>query len=86
MQYMGYRPHMSATSKSAGSNARKRGYSMRSSTKDSIEGAARTAAGIIKEETGKALGNVDLQEEGDADQFVGNAQQSIGKIKKALGS
>jgi uncharacterized protein YjbJ (UPF0337 family) len=65
---------------------RKRASPMKSSTKDSIEGAARTAAGIIKEETGKALGNADLQAEGDADQFVGNAQKSIGRIKKALGS
>jgi uncharacterized protein YjbJ (UPF0337 family) len=59
---------------------------MKSSTQDSIEGAARSAAGIIKEETGKLLGNAELEYEGDADQFVGNAQKSIGKIKKALGS
>jgi uncharacterized protein YjbJ (UPF0337 family) len=83
---MCYRLHMSATKESASSNIRKRGHGMKSSTKDSIEGAARTAAGIIKEETGKAMGNTDLQEEGDADQFVGNAQKSIGRIKKALGS
>jgi len=77
---------MYANNESSKSSMRKRASSMKSSTKDSIEGAARTAAGIIKEETGKALGNTDLQEEGDADQFVGNAQKSIGKIKKALGS
>ncbi len=61
-------------------------HALKSSTQDSIEGAARAAAGIIKEETGKLMGNVELQEEGDADQFVGNAQKSIGKIKKALGA
>jgi uncharacterized protein YjbJ (UPF0337 family) len=59
---------------------------LKSSTRDSIEGSARTAAGIIKEEAGKAMGNLELQGEGDADQFVGNAQKSIGKLKKALGS
>jgi uncharacterized protein YjbJ (UPF0337 family) len=59
---------------------------LKSSTQDSIEGAARTAAGIIKEETGKLMGNLELQEEGNADQFVGNAQKSIGRIKKILGS
>jgi uncharacterized protein YjbJ (UPF0337 family) len=77
---------MYANKESTNSNMRKRGHGMKSSTMDSIEGAARTAAGIIKEETGKAMGNTELQEEGDADQFVGNAQKSIGKIKKALGS
>jgi uncharacterized protein YjbJ (UPF0337 family) len=59
---------------------------MRSSARDEIEGAARTAAGIIKEETGKALKNPELQAEGDADQFVGSAQTGIGKIKRALGA
>jgi uncharacterized protein YjbJ (UPF0337 family) len=58
---------------------------LKSSTKDSIEGAARSAAGIIKEETGKRMGNLELQAEGAADLFVGNAQKSIGKFKKALG-
>jgi uncharacterized protein YjbJ (UPF0337 family) len=65
---------------------RKTSGTLKSSTQDSIEGAARSAAGIIKEETGKKMGNLELQGEGDADQFVGNAQKSIGKIKKALGS
>jgi uncharacterized protein YjbJ (UPF0337 family) len=65
---------------------RARPGALKSSTQDSIEGAARTAAGIIKEETGKLMGNVELQEEGEADQFVGNAQKGIGKIKKALGA
>jgi uncharacterized protein YjbJ (UPF0337 family) len=68
------------------SKSQTRPAELKSSTKDGIEGAARTVAGIIKEETGKALKNPELQAEGDADQFVGNAQKSIGKIKKALGS
>lgn len=59
---------------------------IKSSSRDEIEGAARTASGIIKEETGKALDNPELQAEGNADQFVGNTQKSIGKIKKALGA
>jgi uncharacterized protein YjbJ (UPF0337 family) len=59
---------------------------IKSSARDEIEGAARTASGIIKEETGKALKNIELQAEGDADQIVGNTQTSIGKIKKALGA
>jgi uncharacterized protein YjbJ (UPF0337 family) len=68
------------------SSKRNNSGALKSSARDSIEGAARSAAGIIKEETGKFMGNVELQEEGAADQFVGNAQKSIGKIKKALGA
>jgi uncharacterized protein YjbJ (UPF0337 family) len=58
---------------------------IKSSTRDEIEGSARTTAGIIKEETGKTLENPELQAEGNADQFVGSTQKTIGKIKKALG-
>jgi uncharacterized protein YjbJ (UPF0337 family) len=72
--------------KAAKSKTRAKSGDMKSSTRDGIEGTARTMAGIIKEETGKRLENPELQAEGDADQFVGNAQKSIGKIKRALGS
>jgi uncharacterized protein YjbJ (UPF0337 family) len=58
----------------------------KSSAEDEIEGNARLAAGIIKEETGKALKNAELIAEGLADQFVGNTQKSIGRIKAALGT
>jgi uncharacterized protein YjbJ (UPF0337 family) len=70
----------------AGPERRPKSGGLKSSTKDKIEGTARTAAGIIKEETGKATDNPELRHEGVADQFVGNTQKSIGKIKKALGS
>ena len=59
---------------------------LKSSARDNIEGSAIMAAGIIKEETGKALGNPGLRAEGNADQLVGKVQKSIGKIKKALGN
>jgi uncharacterized protein YjbJ (UPF0337 family) len=65
---------------------RSRAKTLKSSTRDEIEGNARLAAGIIKEETGKALKNAELVAEGIADQFVGNAQKSIGRIKAALGT
>jgi uncharacterized protein YjbJ (UPF0337 family) len=67
------------------SNPARRG-ALKSSSQDAIEGTARNVAGIVKEETGKITGNLELQGEGAADQFVGNAQKSIGRIKKALGS
>jgi uncharacterized protein YjbJ (UPF0337 family) len=59
---------------------------LKSSTKDHLEGTARTVAGILKEETGKSVGNPELEAEGDADQFVGFAQQKIATIKEAFGN
>jgi uncharacterized protein YjbJ (UPF0337 family) len=77
---------VSAASKSPSPKRRPKPGDLKSSTKDKIEGTARTIAGIIKEETSKSLKNHELQAEGTADQFVGNAQKSIGRIKKALGA
>jgi uncharacterized protein YjbJ (UPF0337 family) len=65
---------------------RSKAKSIKSSVQDEIEGRARIAAGIIKEETGKALKNAQLVSEGAFDQFVGTAQRNIGRIKDALGS
>ncbi len=59
---------------------------LKSSAQDRIEGTARTIAGLVKEEAGKALGHPELQAEGRADQFVGRTQFRIGGIKAALGS
>jgi uncharacterized protein YjbJ (UPF0337 family) len=72
---------------SAAAKAKKRikSIALKSSDGDRIEGTARKIAGMIKEETGKALGNPELQAEGVADQFVGSSQISIGGIKDALG-
>ena len=76
---------MPTASKSPTSHKRKKIYGLKSSVRDNIEGSAITMAGIIKEETGKALGNPGLRAEGNADQLVGKVQKSIGKILKALG-
>jgi uncharacterized protein YjbJ (UPF0337 family) len=56
-----------------------------SGTQDKIEGSAKTLAGKIKEEAGKAVGNPRLEAKGDCDQIEGNAQRKIGDIKKVLG-
>ena len=58
---------------------------MKSSTQDKIEGSAKTLAGKIKEEAGKAVGNPRLEAKGDCDQIEGNAQKKVGEIKKVFG-
>jgi len=77
---------MSSPSDAAKSARPTKPHGLKSSTKDTIEGTARSVAGMLKEETGKALGNPKLQAEGAVDQFVGKIQRNIGDIKKALGS
>ena len=76
---------MSSTFDPAKSEKRTKSIGLKSSTQDRIEGTARSISGMVKEETGKALGNPGLQAEGSADQFVGNIQKKIGEIKKLLG-
>jgi uncharacterized protein YjbJ (UPF0337 family) len=75
-----------STSFAARSKKRVKSIAMKSSAQDRIEGTARTIAGVVKEEAGKATGHAELQEEGRADQFVGRSQSKIGRIKAILGS
>ena len=52
--------------------------------KDTIKGAAKDAAGSIKEATGKATGNERLQAEGAAEKAGGSAQNAVGKAQDKL--
>ncbi len=58
---------------------------MKSSTKDKIKGTAREASGAIKEKTGKAIGNPDLQDRGTAEKVDGAIQKKVGDVKKIFG-
>ena len=58
---------------------------MNSSAKDKVMGTAREAVGKVKEATGKATGNPDLQDEGTAERVVGKVQKKVGDIKKVFG-
>ncbi|WP_091741732.1 CsbD family protein [Phenylobacterium immobile] len=51
--------------------------------KDEIKGAAKDAAGSIKEAAGKATGNERLEAEGVADRASGKLQKGVGSIKDA---
>lgn len=51
--------------------------------KDTVKGAAKDAAGSIKEAAGKVTGNERLQAEGAADKTVGKVQKGVGELKDA---
>lgn len=58
---------------------------MNSSTKDRAKGTAREAVGKVKEETGKAIGNPDLEDRGRAEKVEGKVERKVGEIKKVFG-
>lgn len=51
--------------------------------KDEIKGAAKDAAGSIKEAAGKATGNERLEAEGVAEKTEGKIQKGVGNLKDA---
>jgi uncharacterized protein YjbJ (UPF0337 family) len=59
--------------------------SMDSSTKDKFKGGLHEAKGKIKEETGKATGNRDLEDRGAAEKTAGKVQKKVGDVKKVFG-
>ncbi|HZL70038.1 MAG TPA: CsbD family protein [Candidatus Limnocylindrales bacterium] len=64
---------------------KERSVDVKSGNQDKIEGTAKTLAGKIKEEAGKAVGNPRLEAKGDCDQIKGSAQKKVGEIKKVFG-
>ncbi|MGH8164269.1 MAG: CsbD family protein [Rhodanobacteraceae bacterium] len=58
--------------------------SMNSSSQDKVEGAAKEAVGTVKEKTGEAVGNPDLQDRGTAEKVEGKVQQKVGDVKKVF--
>jgi uncharacterized protein YjbJ (UPF0337 family) len=59
--------------------------SAKSSTTDHIEGDSKIAIGKIKEETGKLVGNRNLEAKGNVEANDGRVQKKIGEIKKVFG-
>jgi uncharacterized protein YjbJ (UPF0337 family) len=74
-----------ATEKSARKRWAWRFLFMRSSTKDKIKGSLREAKGKVKEESGKAVGNPNLQDRGTGEKVAGKVQKKIGDVKKVFG-
>ena len=57
---------------------------MNSSTHDKAEGKAKEAIGAVKEKTGEAVGNPDLEARGTAEKTEGKVQQKVGDVKKVF--
>lgn len=51
--------------------------------KDEIKGAAKDAAGSMKEGIGKATGNDKMAAEGAAERLEGKVQKGVGSVKDA---
>jgi uncharacterized protein YjbJ (UPF0337 family) len=52
--------------------------------KDRIKGSAKQAKGAVKEATGKALGDRNLESEGKTDKTAGKVQTAFGGLKDAV--
>jgi uncharacterized protein YjbJ (UPF0337 family) len=74
-----------AIEKSARRGGGRRILFMRSSTKDKIKGSLLQAKGKVKEESGKAVGNPNLQDRGTGEKVAGKVQKKIGDVKKVFG-
>ena len=57
---------------------------MNPSTNDQIEGKAHEVKGKIKEVVGQAVGNPDLETEGQAENLAGKVQQKVAQIEKVF--
>lgn len=51
-----------------------------------IEGAARKAAGAVKQAGGKLVGNPRLEAEGAVEKAAGSLQNAAGKLQDAVGA
>ena len=58
---------------------------MKSSTQDKAEGKWHKVKGKIKQVAGKAVGNRDLEAEGDAESIDGKVQEKVAEIKAVIG-
>jgi len=58
---------------------------MKSSTKDQVEGKFHEAKGAVKEAAGKITDNPKLQGEGTGEKIAGKVQSKVGQINKVLG-
>lgn len=58
---------------------------MKSSTNDKIKGSLHEAKGKVKEETGKAIGNPDMEDRGTAEKIAGKIEKKTGDVKKVFG-
>lgn len=54
--------------------------------RDTAEGKLDQVKGAAKQHIGRATGDVDLHDEGVADEASGQVQEGVGKVKDAVGT
>ncbi|MBA3831411.1 MAG: CsbD family protein [Chthoniobacterales bacterium] len=57
---------------------------MNSSSEDKTKGTVKKAIGTVKEKTGQAVGNRDLEARGTAEKAEGKVQKKVGDVKKVF--
>ena len=57
---------------------------MNDSTKDQAQGKMHEVKGKVKEKIGKAIGNPDLEAEGQDENVGGKIQKKVGQVEKVL--
>lgn len=57
---------------------------MKTSTRDKVEGAVKTATGTVKEKAGQAMNDPDLRDRGTIEKTEGKVQRKVGDIKKVF--
>jgi len=58
---------------------------MKSSTKNKVKGSVKETVGKVKEATGSAIGNPDLQDRGTAQRVAGKVERKVGDVEKVFG-
>lgn len=53
--------------------------------KDELKGKGKKVKGTVKEEVGKAIGNRNLQQEGQAEREEGEVKEGFGKARRKVG-
>jgi len=57
---------------------------MNDSTKDQVKGKMHEVKGKVKEKAGKAIGNPNLEQEGQDEKIGGTVQKKVGQVEKVF--
>ena len=55
-----------------------------SADSDKVKGKADQAAGTVREKTGEAIGNKEMETKGKAQKTEGKLKEALGKVKEAF--
>lgn len=58
---------------------------MKQSTKQKLEGKVLEMKGVVKQKAGEIANDIELAEDGEADQVVGKVKGAVGRVAEKLG-